>query len=262
MRARDGRLVLAAADADRSPQLVQAFQAQAIPTVVAVVAGQPVPLFAGVQPDDVIEQVFDQLLELGAQHGVTGRVEADGEQARRRGPGRARRGAAAAAAPGGVRRDRARRLRGRGIRLPHRDRAGPARLPRRRRARAGEPARAPAGQDARRDPERRGRRARRPGRAARRRRPRPLGRARRRRVRPPAHAVPEARRRRQARGARAPGRALRGRRHRRPARGRGPTPPHQPALLTRARTRPRAAAAGGSAARTAPRTRRALSARA
>ncbi|MFF2495101.1 tetratricopeptide repeat protein [Agromyces sp. NPDC058064] len=75
VRARDGRLVLAAADADRSPQLVQAFQAQAIPTVVALVAGQPVPLFAGEQPDDVISQLFDQLLELGAQHGVAGRVE-------------------------------------------------------------------------------------------------------------------------------------------------------------------------------------------
>ncbi|KRE30168.1 co-chaperone YbbN [Agromyces sp. Soil535] len=79
VRARDGRLVLAAADADRSPQLMQAFQVQAVPTVVAVVAGQPVPLFAGVQPDDVIEQVFDQLLELAAQHGVSGRVEAGGE---------------------------------------------------------------------------------------------------------------------------------------------------------------------------------------
>lgn len=75
VRARDGRLVLAAADADRSPQLVQAFQAQAIPTVVALVAGQPVPLFAGEQPDEVISQLFDQLLELGAQHGVSGRVE-------------------------------------------------------------------------------------------------------------------------------------------------------------------------------------------
>lgn len=78
-RARDGRLVLAAADADRSPQLVQAFQAQAIPTVVALVAGQPVPLFAGVQPDDVIDQVFDQLLELAAQHGVTGRIAPEGD---------------------------------------------------------------------------------------------------------------------------------------------------------------------------------------
>lgn len=79
VRARDGKLVLAAADADRSPQLVQAFQAQAIPTVVALVAGQPVPLFAGVQPDDVIDQVFDQLLELAAQHGVTGRITPEGD---------------------------------------------------------------------------------------------------------------------------------------------------------------------------------------
>jgi len=77
VRARDGRLVLAVADADRSPQLVQAFQAQSIPTVVAVVAGQPVPLFAGAQAEDVIGQVFDQLLELGAQHGVSGRVDVD-----------------------------------------------------------------------------------------------------------------------------------------------------------------------------------------
>ncbi|MGR0219376.1 co-chaperone YbbN [Agromyces sp. ZXT2-6] len=84
VRARAGRLMLAAADADRSPQLVQALQAQAVPTVVALVAGQPVPLFQGVQPDDVIDQVFDQLLELAAQHGVTGQVpvdDADGEPA-------------------------------------------------------------------------------------------------------------------------------------------------------------------------------------
>jgi putative thioredoxin len=78
VRAREGRLVLAVADADRSPQLVQAFQAQSIPTVVAVVAGQPVPLFAGAQPDEVITQVFDQLLELGAQQGVAGRVQEEG----------------------------------------------------------------------------------------------------------------------------------------------------------------------------------------
>ena len=81
VRARDGHLVLAAAEADRSPQLVQAFRAQAIPTVVALVAGQPVPLFTGVQSDEVIEQVFDQLLELAAQHGVSGRIEPEGESA-------------------------------------------------------------------------------------------------------------------------------------------------------------------------------------
>lgn len=84
VRARAGRLVLATAQADRAPQLVQALQAQAVPTVVALVAGQPVPLFQGVQPDDVIDQVFDQLLELAAQHGVTGTVsspDAEGEPA-------------------------------------------------------------------------------------------------------------------------------------------------------------------------------------
>ncbi|MBM7505022.1 co-chaperone YbbN [Agromyces aurantiacus] len=77
--AREGRLVLAAADADRSPQLVQALQARAIPTLVALVGGQPVPLFEGVQPDDVIEQVFDQLLEIAERNGVTGRVPAGDE---------------------------------------------------------------------------------------------------------------------------------------------------------------------------------------
>jgi putative thioredoxin len=76
VRARAGKLVLATADADRSPQLVQALQAQAVPTVVALVAGQPVPLFQGEQPDDVIDQVFDQLLQLAGQHGVTGTVDA------------------------------------------------------------------------------------------------------------------------------------------------------------------------------------------
>ena len=78
LRAREGRIALASAGAERRPQLVQAFQAQSIPTVVAVIAGQPVPLFAGVQPDEVIEQVFDQLLELGAQHGASGRIEGEG----------------------------------------------------------------------------------------------------------------------------------------------------------------------------------------
>ena len=81
VRAREGRLVLATADADQSPQLVQALQAQSVPTVVALVAGQPVPLFQGVQPDDVIDQVFDQLLQLAAQHGVTGTAPTGGDVA-------------------------------------------------------------------------------------------------------------------------------------------------------------------------------------
>ncbi|BAS17380.1 uncharacterized protein Mb1359 [Arthrobacter sp. Hiyo8] len=42
-----GKVVLAAADVDAFPQLAQAFQVQAVPTAVAVLKGQPVPLFEG-----------------------------------------------------------------------------------------------------------------------------------------------------------------------------------------------------------------------
>ena len=69
-----GRLVLAIVDSDASPQVTAAFQAQSIPTVVAVIAGSPVPLFAGVLPEDRMVPLFEQVLELAAQNGVTGTV--------------------------------------------------------------------------------------------------------------------------------------------------------------------------------------------
>lgn len=69
-----GRLVLAIVDTDAAPQVTQAFQAQSIPTVVALIGGQPVPLFAGVLPEDRMGPLFEQVLELAAQNGVTGTV--------------------------------------------------------------------------------------------------------------------------------------------------------------------------------------------
>ncbi|MDN3310513.1 tetratricopeptide repeat protein [Microbacterium oryzae] len=69
-----GRLVLAKVDVDANPQLSQAFRAQSIPMVVALVAGQPVPLFTGAVPEEQVRQVFAQLLQLAAQNGVTGAV--------------------------------------------------------------------------------------------------------------------------------------------------------------------------------------------
>lgn len=76
-----GRLVLAHVDVDASPQLAQGFRAQSVPMVAALVAGQPVPLFTGLVTDEQVRAVFAQLLELAAQHGVTGTVpvEAAGE---------------------------------------------------------------------------------------------------------------------------------------------------------------------------------------
>ncbi|WP_106814109.1 tetratricopeptide repeat protein [Microbacterium timonense] len=73
-----GRLVLAKVDVDANPQLSQAFRAQSIPMVVALVAGQPVPLFTGAVPEQQVREVFAQLLQLAAQNGVTGSVAVDG----------------------------------------------------------------------------------------------------------------------------------------------------------------------------------------
>lgn len=71
-----GRVLLAKIDVDSNPQLAQAFQAQSIPTVAALVAGQPVALFQGAIPEQQVVEIFSQLLELAAQNGVTGRVNA------------------------------------------------------------------------------------------------------------------------------------------------------------------------------------------
>lgn len=70
----DGRLVLAKIDVDKNPRIQQAFGVQSIPTVVALVKGQPVPLFQGATPEPQIKQVFDQLLTAAAQAGVNKRA--------------------------------------------------------------------------------------------------------------------------------------------------------------------------------------------
>src|SRR5690606_15720396 len=71
-----GRVILAKVDVDANPGLAQAFQAQSIPTVVALVAGRPVPLFQGAVPEQQVREVFQQLLQLAAQNGVTGTATA------------------------------------------------------------------------------------------------------------------------------------------------------------------------------------------
>ncbi|MET0672491.1 MAG: tetratricopeptide repeat protein [Microbacterium pygmaeum] len=67
-----GRVLLAKVDVDANPQLSQAFRAQSIPMVVALLGGQPVPLFTGAVPEQQVREVFAQLLQLAAQNGVTG----------------------------------------------------------------------------------------------------------------------------------------------------------------------------------------------
>ncbi len=70
-----GKFQLANVDADTNPQIAQAFQVQAVPTVVALLGGRPAPLFHGTYPEDQLRQVLDEVLKLAQQAGVTGTLQ-------------------------------------------------------------------------------------------------------------------------------------------------------------------------------------------
>jgi len=73
-----GRVLLAKVDVDANPQLAQSFRAQSIPMVVALIAGQPVPMFTGAVPEQQVRDVFAQLLQVAAQNGVSGTLAVGG----------------------------------------------------------------------------------------------------------------------------------------------------------------------------------------
>lgn len=70
-----GRFQLVEIDAAASPAIAQAFQIQALPTVVAVIGGRPVPLFQGAAAAEQVVPVIEDLLAAAAQMGVTGGVK-------------------------------------------------------------------------------------------------------------------------------------------------------------------------------------------
>jgi putative thioredoxin len=67
-----GAWVLAKIDVDANPRLAQAFQAQSIPMVVAIVGGQMVDAFLGAMPEAQVRQWLDQVLAAAGQMGVQG----------------------------------------------------------------------------------------------------------------------------------------------------------------------------------------------
>ena len=76
-----GQIVLAQVDIDANPTIAQALQAQAVPLVVGLVKGQPVPLFQGTVDEAEARRYFDELVNVAAQNGVTGRAQPTGETA-------------------------------------------------------------------------------------------------------------------------------------------------------------------------------------
>jgi len=73
-----GTWVLAKVDVDANPRIGQAFQVQSIPTVFAIVKGQPVPLFQGALPEPQVRQYLEELLRVAEANGVTGRIDPEG----------------------------------------------------------------------------------------------------------------------------------------------------------------------------------------
>lgn len=75
-----GALLLARVDAEANPQIAQAFQSQSVPTVVAVLGGQPLPLFQGAPEPAQVKEVLDQVLQAAEANGITGTVPPAGQE--------------------------------------------------------------------------------------------------------------------------------------------------------------------------------------
>lgn len=77
---RGGSLGLGVVDVDKDRDIASVFRVQAVPTTVAVVGGNPIPLFQGVPQDSDIVTALDNVAAAAAQMGVTGSLSA-GEEA-------------------------------------------------------------------------------------------------------------------------------------------------------------------------------------
>src|SRR4029077_17989096 len=70
-----GKWSLATVNVDTVPRVAQMFGVQAVPTVVALAAGQPISSFQGVQPPEQLRRWIDSLLNATA-----GKLGGDGEE--------------------------------------------------------------------------------------------------------------------------------------------------------------------------------------
>ncbi len=77
IKAQNGRILLVQIDVDNEAQIAQAFQIAQAPSVVAVLKGQPVPLFSGDQPNEALVTVFDRMLQVASENGLNGNLVVD-----------------------------------------------------------------------------------------------------------------------------------------------------------------------------------------
>lgn len=69
-----GRWLLAKVDVDAEQQIAAAFRVQSIPTIVAVIKGQVLPLFQGALPEAQVRQYVEELLRVAEQAGLNGSI--------------------------------------------------------------------------------------------------------------------------------------------------------------------------------------------
>jgi len=72
-----GQILLAQVDIDTNPSIAQAVGAKSVPFVLGLVKGQPVPLFEGTKDETEVRALFQELIRVATENGVTGRVSAE-----------------------------------------------------------------------------------------------------------------------------------------------------------------------------------------
>lgn len=75
---RNGAVTLAVVDVDADMRIAQALQAQAIPTVMAVIGGQLIPGFEGALPEPQLAEFLGAVVKAGQDAGLTGAAAEEG----------------------------------------------------------------------------------------------------------------------------------------------------------------------------------------
>lgn len=70
-----GKWLLAKVDVDAHPQIAQALRVQAVPTVIALLGGQAMPLFQGTRDESDISAVMQQVEQAAVASGIAGRAK-------------------------------------------------------------------------------------------------------------------------------------------------------------------------------------------
>jgi len=71
----EGRWLLARVDVAANPRIAQALGVQAVPTVLAFIAGQVAPLFQGTRDRADIKKLLDQVTQVAVGNGLAGRAK-------------------------------------------------------------------------------------------------------------------------------------------------------------------------------------------